>query len=282
MYRLLSIEFLKIFKNRISKILVIIYFSLLLLLFLISNIEFELFGIPIRIADQGIFNFPFIWHFNTYVADYFKIFFAVVIVSMMANEYTYGTLKQNLIDGFTKKEVILSKFLSIIVFSFISTLLVFAITLLLGLRFSSYNEPSIIFSQLEYVLGYFIKLTAFFSFCLFLSVLIKRSAFALGFLIFWYIFEFLSHGIIKYVFLKEKEKTDTLVDKIYDFFPFEAMSNVIVEPYTRINFIKTIGTQVGMGDLKDYSVHLSSILIVLGWIFIFIFSSYQLLKRRDL
>lgn len=60
------------------------------------------------------------------------------------------------------------------------------------------------------------------------------------------------------------------------------MSNVIVEPYTRINFIKTIGTQVGMGDLKDYSVHLSSILIVLGWIFIFIFSSYQLLKRRDL
>ena len=218
MFRLLSIEFQKIFKNRASKVLVILYFSLLFLLFLISNIEFDLGPIHVNIADQGIFNFPFIWHFNTYVADYFKIFLAVVIVSMMANEYTYGTLKQNLIDGFSKKEVILSKFLTVVTFSFVSTIFVFLITLILGLRFSSYDEPSIVFSQLEYVLGYFIKLVAFFSFCLFLSVLIKRSAFALGFLIFWTMFEFFSHGIIKYVILKEKEKTDTLIDKIYDFF----------------------------------------------------------------
>jgi hypothetical protein len=28
-----------------------------------------------------------------------------VIVSMMANEYSYGTLKQNLIDGLSKKGV---------------------------------------------------------------------------------------------------------------------------------------------------------------------------------
>ena len=76
MFRLLSIEFQKIFKNRASKVLVILYFSLLFLLFLISNIEFDLGPIHVNIADQGIFNFPFIWHFNTYVADYFKIFFS--------------------------------------------------------------------------------------------------------------------------------------------------------------------------------------------------------------
>jgi hypothetical protein len=29
---------------------------------------------------------------------------------MMANEYSYGTLKQNLIDGMSKKEFIQSKF----------------------------------------------------------------------------------------------------------------------------------------------------------------------------
>lgn len=282
MFRLLSIEFQKIFKNRASKILVILYFALLFLLFLISNIEFDLGPIHVNIADQGIFNFPFIWHFNTYVADYFKIFLAVVIVSMMANEYTYGTLKQNLIDGFTKKEVILSKFLTIVTISFLSTLFVFVITLLLGLRFSSYDEPSIIFSQLEYLVGYFVKLVAYFSFCLFLSVLIKRSAFALGFLIFWSIFEFFSHGILKYVILKESKADETWVDKIYDFFPIEAMSNVVIEPYSRMNFIKTMGSQIGIENVKDYAVHFSSILIVLVWTFLFIFLSYTLLKRRDL
>lgn len=282
MFRLLSIEFQKIFKNRASKILVIIYFTLLFLLFLISNIEFDLGPIHVNIADQGVFNFPFIWHFNTYIADYFKIFLAVVIVSMMANEYTYGTLKQNLIDGFSKKEVVLSKFLTVVTFAFISTLFVFIITLILGLRFSSYNEASIVFSQLEYVIGYFVKLVGYFSFCLFLSVLIKRSAFALGFLIFWSIFEFFSHGILKYIILKESKNEDSFVDKIYDFFPLESMSNIVIEPYTRLNFVKTIGTQVGIENTKDYAVHFSSILIVLAWTLTFIWLSYKLLQKRDL
>jgi hypothetical protein len=33
---------------------------------------------------------PFIWHFNTYIAAILKLFLAIVIVSMMANEYSYG------------------------------------------------------------------------------------------------------------------------------------------------------------------------------------------------
>ena len=185
MKRLVSIEFQKLFKNKASKILIITYFSFLALLFLITNIEFDLGPIHINAAEQGIFNFPYIWHFNTYFADYFKIFLAVIIVSMMANEYTYGTLKQNLIDGMSKKEFILSKFLTVVIFTTISTLFVFVISIILGLIYSSFTEVSIVFSELDYLLAYFVKLLCFFSFCLFLGVLIKRSAFALGFLFFW-------------------------------------------------------------------------------------------------
>ena len=114
MKRLLSIEFQKIQKNRASKVLVITYFFLLSLITLIASLKFSIGSFEISIADQGIFNFPYIWHFNTYIASWFKLFLAVVIVSMMANEYTYGTLKQNLIDGLSKKEFILSKFYVVI------------------------------------------------------------------------------------------------------------------------------------------------------------------------
>jgi hypothetical protein len=148
--------------------------------------------------------------------------------------------------------------------------------------YSSYTEIGIIFSQIDYLLAFFVKLVAFFSFCLFLGILIKRSAFALGFLFFWYLFENISFAILKYGILGQKNNEETFMDKIYDFMPLESMSNLIIEPFTRLNFAKTIGSQVGIENTKDYSVHYSTMLIVVIWTAIFIFASYYIVKKRDL
>ena len=173
MIRLLQIELIKIWNSKSSRILILSYFGLLTLLSLFSMIKIDLGNFEIHLAKQGIFDFPFIWHFNTYIAAYFKLFFAVVIVSMIANEYSNKTLKQNLIDGLSKKEFILSKFFTIILFSFISTVVVFVISMILGLIYSSFNEISIIFSQMEFLIAYFLKLIGFFSMCLFFAVLTR-------------------------------------------------------------------------------------------------------------
>ena len=283
MKRLLSIEFQKIWKNKASRVLLLAYFVLLSFIALIASIKFSIGTFEIRIADQGIFNFPYIWHFNTYIASLFKIFLAIVIVSMMANEYTYGTLKQNLIDGLSKKEFILSKFLVVGTFAVASTLFVFVMSLILGYSFSSYNEMGIVFSDLEYLLAFFVKLTAFFSFCLFLGILVKRSAFALGFLFIWFIAENIFYWIIKFVILGGDDKHKNFGDTIIQFFPMESMGNLIKEPFTRLSAIKTIETTIGGAKVaKDYSIHFSQISIVLVWTFIFILTSYYILKKRDL
>ena len=283
MKRLLSIEFQKIWKNKASKFLLLTYFILLSFIALIASIKFNIGTFEISIADQGIFNFPYIWHFNTYIAAWFKFFLAIIIVSMMANEYTYGTLKQNLIDGLSKKEFILSKFLVVGSFALASTIFVFIMSLILGYSFSSYNEFSIVFSDLEYLVAFFIKLAAFFSFCLFLGILVKRSAFALGFLFIWFVFEKISYGILKFEILNGNNKTIDFADKLYKFFPLESMSNLIKEPFTRLSFAKTIETTIGgQQTIRDYSVHLSEISIALVWTFIFILTSYYILKKRDL
>lgn len=283
MKRLLSIEFQKIWKNKASRVLLLTYFILLSFIALIASIKFSIGTFEIRIADQGIFNFPYIWHFNTYVAAFFKIFLAIVIVSMMANEYTYGTLKQNLIDGLSKKEFILSKFLVVGSFAAASTIFVFIMSLILGYSFSSYNELSIVFSDLEYLLAFFIKLFAFFSFCLFLGILVKRSAFALGFLFVWFVGENIFYWLLKFVILGGDDKHKNFGDTIIQFFPIESMSNLIKEPITRLSAIKTIENAVGGAQTaKDYSIHLSQINIVLVWTIIFILTSYYILKKRDL
>ncbi len=276
MIRLLHIEFIKLWNNRASKVLIFAYFILLTSIALIAAIRFDIGPIKFHLAEQGIFNFPYIWHFNSFVMAWFKLFLAIVIVSMMANEYSNKTIKQNLIDGLSKKEFILSKFLTVLTFSAISTVFLFVVSLILGLVYSDYTEVGIIFSDLEYLLAFFIKLLGFFSFCLFLGILVKRSAFALGFLIIWQAIEGIVYGLLRW------KAPDGVAEAVHNFFPLNAMANLIKEPATRLKAVKSVASQIGEEFTKDYGVHWHEIAIVLGWTALFIYLSHALLKKRDL
>jgi len=279
MKRLISIEFQKLWKNRSSKVLILSYFIILSFIALIASVKLDFFGMEFKLADQGIFNFPYIWHFNTYVAVYLKAFLAIVIVSMMANEYTYGTLKQNLIDGLSKKEIIQSKFLVVFLFALSSTVFIFLLTLILGYSFSSFTEISIVFQDIAYIGAFFLDLLAFFSFCLFAGILIKRSAFAIGFIVVWFLGEWIIYATLANKVFHNMD----LTDKVTGYFPLISVSNLIVEPVTRFKAYKAIETQMNADALpKDYSIHWENVIIVIVWTIIFMLMSYRILKKRDL
>ena len=274
MIRLIQLELQKLWYNQVSKVLIIISFILPFTVLILSSIKINFFGLfTLELGDLGIFNFPMIWHITTFFASYFKFFFAIVVVSMIGNEYSNKTLKQNLIDGLSKKEFILSKFYTIVFFSLMATLLIGLATFFIGLYYSSYTEASLIFREIEFLLAYFIKLVGFFSLCLFFGMLLKRSAFALAFLIVLYITEWIIVGLIT---LNINYET---ADKIHGYFPLESMYRLIDQPFQRVAMTK----YADKADLAyDYAVHFSEIAIVLGWTTIFIFLSYRLLKKRDL
>ena len=274
MRRLLKIELQKLLLNRTSKILIFTSFILPICVILLSAIKINFFGFfTLELGELGIFNFPIIWHITTFFSALFKFFFAIVVVSMIGNEYSNKTLKQNLIDGLNKKEFILSKFYVIVFFSLISTLIIFILSLVLGLIYSSYNEINIIIQQMEFLVAYFVKLIAFFSFCLFLGVLAKRSAFALAFLFIDLILEWIILGIVTW------KGNFELAQNVQGFLPLTSMSNLIKQPFQRIAMTKFPGNS---DIVYDYSVHFDTILIVICWTLIFIYSSYRLLKARDL
>ena len=274
MIRLLQLELQKLLLNRTSKILIFISFILPLCVIVLSAIKINFFGFfSLELGELGIFNFPIVWHITTYFSALFKFFFAIVVVSMIGNEYSNKTLKQNLIDGLSKREFILSKFYTIVFFSIISTLIIFILSLVLGLVYSSYNEISIIFREIEFLPAYFLKLLGFFSFCLFLGVLAKRSAFALAFLFVDFILEWIVFGLIVW------KSNVEMATKIQNFFPLTAMSNLIKQPFQRVAMSKF----PEKNDLGyDYAVHLDSSIIVVLWTAIFILSAYYLIKKRDL
>ena len=274
MVRLLQLELQKLLLNRTSKVLIFISFVLPFTVLILSSIKINFFGFfTLELGELGIYNFPIIWHITTFFASQFKFFFAIVVVSMIGNEYSNKTIKQNLIDGLSKKEFILSKFYTIVFFSLVATVLLFLISLLIGLYYSSYTEINIIFRETEYLLGYFLKLVGFFSFCLFLGMLAKRSAFALAFLFVDYILEWIIFGLITW------KGNYELAEKIQNFFPLKSMYNLIKQPIQRIVMSKFPDkTEIAY----DYALHWYELVIVLSWTAIFVFLSYRLLKKRDL
>ena len=275
MLRLLQLELQKLLLNRTSKSLIFISFILPFTVLILSSIKINFFGFfTLELGELGIYNFPIIWHITTFFASQFKFFFAIVVVSMIGNEYSNKTIKQNLIDGLSKREFILSKFYTIVFFSLVATLLLALISLLIGLYYSSYKEIGIILSETEYLLGYFVKLVGFFSFCLFLGMLAKRSAFALGFLFIDFVLEWIIFGLIAW-----QTKSTDIAEKIQNYFPLKSMYNLIKQPFQRVAMSKFPDKE---SLAYDYAVHWYEIVIVLGWTALFVFLSYRLLKKRDL
>ena len=274
MLRLLNLELQKLLLNRTSKILIFISFILPFFVILLSSLKINVFGFfTLELGELGVFNFPIIWHLTTFFASQFKFFFAIVVVSMIGNEYSNKTIKQNLIDGLSKKEFILSKFYTIVFFSLVSTVLITLISFCIGMYYSSYTEASIVVRETEFLLAYFVKLIGFFSLCLFFGMLVKRSAFALAFLFILYILEWILFGLITWQF------NASIAEKIQNFFPLKSMYKLIDQPFQRVAMTKF----PDKGELAyDYGAHSYEIIIVLCWTALFIFLSYRLLKKRDL
>ena len=88
---------------------------------------------------------------------------------------------------------------------------------------------------MEYLIAFFIKLVGFFSFGLFLGVLIKRSAFAVATMIVLFFVEFISYAIVS----GYNRGTD-VADNIYQFLPFKSLWNLIDEPGSRLSAVQAV------------------------------------------
>jgi hypothetical protein len=74
------------------------------LIALIASIKFDLGIFKFHLAEME-YSISFYLAFNTYIAAVLKLFLAIVIVSMMANRYSYGTTETKLIDGMSKEDL---------------------------------------------------------------------------------------------------------------------------------------------------------------------------------
>ena len=273
MIRLFEIEWLKLKNYKVFWILIAMYFVGLILIlssgmflmqfFKNQGAEFE--GIDPTIIP--LYDFPDVWQNMTYIATFFKIILAFIVIISVTNEISYRTMRQNVIDGLSKWEFLKSKLALIIVLSAAATLFIFLEGLITGLIYSTVKYPEYIFSELDFLAAYFLELITFLSFALLLSILLKKAGFVIV-LIFMYtlIFEpFLTINMLHNPWIKD------YVSWLAPFFPIRALNNLIQVPFQRYVFM----------EIQDF-IAWKDVLIVFVWLMIYQLSILKLLDKRDI
>ena len=260
MIHLLKIEFLKIKNYRTFWVMLLIYIALVPLVFL----GLSSFQIPFFPEKEEMFGFPTVWNYITWTASWLNLLLGVLIVTITCNEITYRTQRQNIIDGLSRKQMILSKFYFFTALAAFVTLYTFLIGFIFGMIYSGFNN---VFSGIEYVGVYFIQTIGYFSFAFLFAVLVKRSALAIIFYILIFFF--------KFVFVL------ALGDTISQYMPINVIADLTPFPFFKEIFKMAAEQDPNFVAPVIISQTVRS-LVALGWISSFIVLGYFVVKRRDL
>ena len=271
MMRLLQIEFAKLWAAKYFRVLAIMWlvafisipFGAKIFLYFLETKNVSLEELGILPSQLPIFDFNDIWQNLAYIYKCISILLSFIVVISVTNDLDYKTFRQNIIDGLSRKEWLLSKLYLILVLATVSTVLVFVLGMIAGLLFSAEKDFSSITAHIEFVGAYWIHVVLFLNLCMLVSLIIRRAGITIAALIFWiYIFEFIGTAAIMHA---------ANLPLLSNSFPFEASWNMIHRPIEKY-FLSPNQDFVSMQD----------IIIGFAWLAFSMFMSWRIAQRRDL
>ncbi len=272
MLRLIKIEWLKSWPSRYFKIMLGIWlFAFIslpigfkLLLIFIESKGFSLDQLPgLEATDLPIFDFVDIWQNFAYAYKGLTIFMAFLVIINITNELDYKTFRQNVIDGMSKTEFLLSKLYLIIGMATIATLLVFGFGLVIGFISSPVTDFNSIVKHINFLGAYWLHIILFLTFSVLLSLLIKRAGLVIAILLFWMIIaEPILSSILTYGFD---------LNFLANILPLETIWGLIPRPIEKYGLSST-----------DFWVTSKSVTIALVELALYLGSIWLLIVKRDI
>lgn len=208
-----------------------------------------------------VFDFEDIWQNLGWLATIFKWIPAFLIITSVTLEYSQKTIKQNIIDGLSKREFLASKVALVTMISLASALMLLILGLFLGLLYSPVKGMPYILEHIEFVAAYGLEVFVFLCMAMCAAFLIQKSGVTIIlFLLYTACIEPIATTILRYNYEW----------KVW-YFPVEAINLIIRVPFQKyaLSFVQD---ELIFRDLAVASC----------WGLIFIALSYWMLKRRDL
>lgn len=292
MKKYLQIEYMKIKGNSSFKVFTLLFLILMPIIVIVLPSYFKdgLFGM----VTEG--SYPFMprsasstWYYTTYIASWFSFYLlSFIIVFHITNEYAAKTVRQNIIDGYSKLDYLKSKIGMVIFMATTATFYVFLIGLIAVLYFQS-NQPDpstqlpslmsmmsggmdvgqssvtdfgSMFDGILFVLGYYIQVLAYFIVAVLVSVLVRKGALAV--LLFFGAF-FINMILSSVLSMQGFESS-------LEYLPFNSFSALL--PNFEMQFLI-----FGLGEMETLSI--TSTIISVVYIVLFIFLTKLIFYKRD-
>lgn len=266
MNRLLKIELIKIKSNASFWVLTSLHIGIILLVILsgkvfLSSLSLngESIGNLVNTDSIPLYQFPDIWHNIAYVAAYLKFILAIYVIISITSEISYDTLRQNIMNGMSRVDFIVSKLSLVVLLSVGSALFLFFTGLIIGLISTPDPQIQDIIKYSGFIPAYFLLLTAYLIFSLLIGLLIKRTGLAMGLM---FLYTIIIEPVIVF-----RIKTEW----IKGLFPLRSINNLIHMPFGKY----------ALREVQDY-VAVQDIVIVLLYSALFVYCIFLLLRKRDL
>ena len=197
MFRLLSIEWLKIKRYNTFWILSVMFLALLFgWNYFVGSGILKLGNSQINILNLN-YTFPAVWDNVGHWTKFFSGLIAIIIIILTTNEYQFRTNRQNVIDGWQRIQFFHAKWGIVVMLSLAVTLY----SILQGLFFAIvYGSPLANMGEHFDKMFYVLILTLnYFGFALTMSMLIRRSGMAIIiFLVYTYVIEIMLQQLLNW------------------------------------------------------------------------------------
>ena len=267
-------EYTKIWSYTAFRVIILLHFILFFLVVLVtSRLDITIPGF----STDYLYQFPNIWEFFPWVASWFNLLLAILIIVMTGNEYTFRTFRQHVIDGLSRSDLLTGKVLLIIAIAVYSMLMVLLFSLLFGFIFTRDMTAGLFVKKTYILLVYFVQAVAYMSTGFLLAILFRNTALAI---VLFILYRLIIEPVFRLFFPPEA--------RLY--FPMKVISNLTPMP----EFLSiSSGNKADPGNVdtlnlremgilaEDLPVYLN-LLLALGYTTLFIGLAWLLLRRRNL
>ena len=211
------------------------------------------------------FSLPEGWRTMAFFSSFFIYIPSIVVIMLITNEYTYRTNRQNIIDGWSRKNFMTAKMIDVLLLSAIVTVLYAFVALLIGVSNTNMDAPGK--WNLTYYIGlFFLQTVCQLSIAFAVGMLLRKAFIALAIFTFYsIILETIGVNVLRYKYSSEAGK----------FFPMEISDRLLTKPLF-LGKIDEAAYQQSLDAVK-YHVVYAIVLLILTWLFCF-----WLNNRRDL
>lgn len=265
MLRLIRIEYLKLKSNRALWILLGLYFVAIAAVAIGAGAFLDYLtaqGVDYRGINPSIFpiyDWEDIYHNLAYLASFFSVFPAFLLIISVSNEFSFKTHRQNIIDGLSRREFFLSKLSFAAFLAVASAVFLFLLGLLLGL-INSESSFSAIGHSLVFIPGHAFQLFCFFLFSILLVLLIRKSGITIVLLLLYaLILEPILSALLKW-----------RVPQLGEVLPLDSIASLVRVPFSKYILLET----------QNYMA-LADILRAGVWGVVFTVIIFLILKKKD-